>query len=395
MSEAPVVATQLPTTRSSRCPFDPPAALTEIRQRDPLTRMQFANGHQGWLATGHTEVRAVLADPRFSARHELQHYPYADYGPMPPAPVGALAGMDGPDHRRYRKLLTGKFTVRRMQLLTERIDQITTEHLDAMEKHGGPLDLMTAFARPIPALMICELLGVPSSDRTTFQEHAKKASDVTAGPEERMVAYTAIVDYVADLVTDKRTVPTDDLLSDLTTTDLTDEELAGIGAFLLGAGLDTTANMLALGTFALLTHPEQFAALRSDPDLTDNAVEELMRYLSISHSTARAALEDVELGGKLIRAGETVAVSIQTANRDPARFDSPDALDLHRNTIGHLGFSHGAHQCLGQQLARVEMRVAFHALAIRFPNLQLAIPAHEVQLGSGQIFGVNQLPVSW
>ncbi|MFF0530290.1 cytochrome P450 [Nocardia amikacinitolerans] len=395
MNETPVVATQLPTTRSGCCPFDPPAELTEIRQREPLTRMQFADGHQGWLATGHAEVRAVLADPRFSARQELMHFPYADHGQLPKAPVGALTGIDGPEHRRYRKLLTGKFTVRRMQLLTERIEQIAAEHLDAMEKHGGPMDLVTAFARPIPALMICELLGVPSSDRTTFQEHAEKTSDVTAGPKERMVAYSAIVDYVAKLVTDKRAAPTDDLLSDLTTTDLTDEELAGIGAFLLGAGLDTTANMLAMGTFALLAHPEQLAALRSDPDLTDRAVEELMRYLSISHSTARAALEDVELGGALIRAGETVAVSIQTANRDPARFDNPDALDLRRNAVGHVGFSHGAHQCLGQQLARVEMRVAFRALVIRFPDLKLAIPVHEVLLGNGQNFGVQQLPVTW
>ncbi|MDT5124363.1 MAG: hypothetical protein QOH54_7 [Mycobacterium sp.] len=194
----------------------------------------------------------------------------------------------------------------------------------------------------------------------------------------------------------KRANPTDDLLSDMTESDLTDDELAGLGSFLLGAGLDTTANMLALGVFALLQHPEQLAAWRAELGLTDQAVEELMRYLSITPTGARAALEDVELDGHVITAGETVAVSIQAANRDPLRFANPDVLDIRRHEGGHLGFGFGAHLCLGQHLARVEMRVAFPALLSRFPKLRLAQPADAVPLRSDcDIYGVYRLLVEW
>ncbi|MFI6600728.1 cytochrome P450 [Nonomuraea sp. NPDC050536] len=384
---------KLPTERPAGCPFDPPA---ELRDFPPITRMTFPDRHEGWLVTGHTLARAVLADRRFSSRYELMHYPLADLGEMPPAPVGDMTGMDAPEHTRFRKLLTGKFTVRRMSLLTERVEQITAEHLDAMERHGGPVDLVQAFAQPIPALMICELLGVPYAERDTFHRHTVALSGADANHEEQFAAYTAIQAYVRELVEAKRAEPTDDLLSDLTTTDLTDEELAGVGSFLLGAGLDTTTNLLALGTFALLQHPDQVAALRSDPELAEQAVEELLRYLTIAHTGARSALEDVELDGHLIKAGETVAISAQAANRDPGRFPDPDRLDLRRQATGHLGFGHGIHQCLGQQLARVEMRVAFPALLRRFPALRLAVPAEEVPMRHGlDVYGVYRLPVTW
>jgi cytochrome P450 len=195
----------------------------------------------------------------------------------------------------------------------------------------------------------------------------------------------------------KRANPTDDVLSDLTDSDLTDEELKGMALILLSAGFDTTANMLALGTVALLQNPEQLAALRADPALTDNAVEELLRYLSVAKTFFRTALEDVELGGRTIEAGTTAILSLNTANRDPERFTDPHALDIQRQEGGHLAFSHGIHQCLGQQLARVEMRVALPALLHRFPTLRLAVPAEEVELRpeTADIYGVRSLPVTW
>jgi cytochrome P450 len=195
----------------------------------------------------------------------------------------------------------------------------------------------------------------------------------------------------------KRANPTDDVLSELTDSDLTDEELRGMALILLAAGFDTTANMLALGTFALLRNPEQLAALRADPTLTDQAVEELLRYLSVAKTFMRTALEDVELGGHTIKAGTMVILSLNTANRDPERFTDPHTLDLRRQDGGHLAFSHGIHQCLGQQLARVEMRVAFPALLNRFPTLRLAVPADEVALRpeAADIYGVKSLPVTW
>ncbi|QLE71816.1 cytochrome P450 [Streptomyces rectiverticillatus] len=391
----------LPTTRPAGCPFDPPAQLAGLRDQQPLIRMRYPDGHLGWLATGHATVRAILGDSRFSSRYELMHFPVdlpgLPQGGMPPAPVGDMTGMDAPEHTRYRKLLAGKFTVRRMRALTERVEQITAEHLDAMERRGPSADLVEAFAQPIPALMICELLGVPYADRELFQRFSLTLTDMSASEEERYAATTGLQEYLHTLVLAKRAEPTDDVLGDLTTSDLTDEELAGLGSLLLGAGLDTTANMIAHGTFALLQNPDQLAALRSDPDLADQAVEELMRYLTIAHTGLKTALEDVELDGHLIKAGESVTLSFEAANRDPLRFPGrPDALDLRRKATGHLGFGHGIHQCLGQQLARVEMRVALPALFERFPTLRLAVPAEEVPLRShSNIYGVHSLPVTW
>ncbi|GGT13787.1 cytochrome P450 [Streptomyces purpureus] len=389
----------LPTQRAAGCPFDPPAGLAELREQRPLTRMTYPDGHVGWLATGYPAVRAILGDPRFSSRYELLHYPFpgGPEGPLPPAPVGDMTGMDAPEHTRYRRLLMGKFTVRRMRQLTDRVEEITAEHLDALEHRGPGADLVKAFARPIPALVICELLGVPYADRDRFQGHADTIMSMDAPPEEGYAAMAALQEYMAHLVAAKRADPSDDLLGDLACdSDLTDEELIGIGAFLLAAGLDTTANMIAHGTFALLTNPAQAEALRTDPDLAPRAVEELMRYLTVAPTTVRSALEDVEVEGQMIKAGESVTISLEAANRDRERFPDPDVLDLHRKATGHLGFGHGIHQCLGQQLARVELMVALPALLGRFPTLRLDVPADEVPLRTNMnIYGVHRLPVTW
>ncbi|WP_435121543.1 cytochrome P450 [Amycolatopsis thermoflava] len=387
----------LPTARPAGCPFDPPAELGEIRAHRPLVRMSYPDGHRGWLVTGHAQARAVLGDSRFTSRYELMHYPLPGLdGDIPPAPVGDLTGIDAPEHTRYRKLLAGKFTVRRMRQLTERVEEVAAEHLDAMAQHGPAVDLVQAYAHPVPAVLICELLGVPYSDREFFHTQVTALMTPQSTPDEQFAAYGALQDYLLDLVRAKRVEPTDDVLGDLTTSDLTDEELSGIGTFLLGAGLDTTANMIALGAFALLRHPDQLAALRDDPALADSAVEELLRYLTIAHTGVRAALEDVELDGQVIRAGESVTIAANAANRDPERFPDPDTLDLRRHAAGHLAFGHGIHQCLGQQLARVEMRVAIPALFARFPTLRLAVPADEVPLRHDMsIYGVHRLPVTW
>jgi cytochrome P450 len=391
--------TTLPTLRDPGRPFDPPSELAGIRARHPLVRMTYPDGHDGWLATGYAPVRAILADRRFSSRYELMHLPMPMEGAppeLPPAPVGDLTGIDPPEHTRLRRLLIGYFTVRRMRALTERVEQITAAQLDAMERQGPPVDLVTAFASPVPALVICELLGVPYTDRDTFQRHVHTLTDLTSAPEDRIAAMQALHDYLLGLVRAKRTHPGDDMLSSLTSSALDDDELAGTGVFLLGAGLDTTLNMLGLGTFALLCHPDQLEALRSEPGIVDTAVEELLRYLTITHTNVRSALEDVEVEGQLIRAGETVTLSMQAANRDPAQYPDPDTLDLRRRATGHLTLGHGIHQCLGQQLARVEMRVAFPALLTRFPTLRLACDLADVPLRTeSNIYGVHHLPVAW
>ncbi|PRX99009.1 cytochrome P450 [Allonocardiopsis opalescens] len=391
--------TTMPTSRRSGCPFDPPAELLDARRHGPISRYPFPGGRPGWLVTGHELIRSVLADQRFSSRKELMQHPTLDITGMeiPAAPPGEFLLMDEPLHSRYRKPLAGRFTARRMRQLTERVEQITADRLDAMEQAGPPADLAAGFAKPIPAIVICELLGVPYEDRDLFQQQIETFLSGEAGDEELYAAYTATQEYLAGLVAAKRAKPTDDVLSELTGTDLTDEELKGMSLILLSAGFDTTANMLALGTFALLRNPEQLAALRAEPALIDGAVEELLRYLSVVKTSMRTALEDVELGGQTIEAGTTVILSYNTANRDPERFADPHALDLRRQAGGHLAFGHGVHLCLGAQLARVEMRVAFPALFDRFPTLRLAVPADEVDLRSetADVYGVKSLPVTW
>ncbi|MCJ0869610.1 cytochrome P450 [Streptomyces sp. AP-93] len=394
MDESLHTVTTLPTERRPGCPFDPPAELIEARGHGPISRYTHPGGKSGWMITGYDLVRSVLADPRFSSRRELLNV--VDFE-IPAAPPGEFLLMDEPQHGRYRKPLVGKFTARRMRLLTERIEQITTDCLDAMEKAGPTADLVTAFAKPIPTVIICELLGVPYEDRASFQEQIDTFMGGETGEEELIAAYTATQNYLTGLVAAKRANPTDDVLSELADSDLTNEELQGISLILLAAGFDTTANMLALGAFALLQNPEQLAALRADPALIDQAVEELLRYLSVAKTFMRTALEDVEVGGQTIEAGTTVVLSYNTANRDPERYADPHALDLHRQEGGHLAFGHGIHLCLGAQLARIEMRVAFSALLARFPTLRLAVPAEDVALRpeTADIYGVKSLPVTW
>lgn len=394
MSESVHTVPTLPTERRPGCPFDPPAELTDARAHGPISRFTHPGGKPGWMITGYDLVRSVLADPRFSARKELLNV--VDFE-LPAAPPGEFLLMDEPQHGRYRKPLVGKFTARRMRLLTERIEQITTDCLDAMERTGPQADLVTAFAKPIPTIVICELLGVPYEDRDSFQEQIDTFMGGETSDEDLIAAYTATQNYLAELVAAKRAKPTDDVLSELTDSDLTDEELQGISLILLAAGFDTTANMLSLGTFALLQNPAQLAALRADPVLIDQAVEELLRYLSVAKTFMRTALVDVEVGGQTIEAGTTVVLSYNTANRDPERFTDPHVLDLHRQEGGHLAFGHGIHLCLGQQLARIEMRIALSALLDRFPTLRLAVPAEEVGLRpeTADIYGVKNLPVTW
>jgi cytochrome P450 len=385
----------LPTTRDAKCPFDPPGDLARIRETNPLSRMQYPNGHIGWLATSRANARTVLSDPRFSARPELMNLPTpgsTSTEKLPPAEPGDFIGMDAPRHSRYRRLLTGQFTVRRMRTLTERLEQITAAQLDEMERNGPTADLVQAFARPIPALMICELLGVPYDERDMFQSDAELITGASDLTDDVFAAYGRLQEFLLKLVQAKRATPGDDMLSGLTTSDLTDQELSNIAVDLLGAGLGTTSNMLTLGTLVVLRQPEQLEAMRANPD---QAIEELLRYLSIVPLVVRVALEDVELDGHLIKAGESVTVSIEAANRDPGQFTDPDVLDLKRQGSGHVAFGHGVHQCLGQQLARIEMQVAFRGLLDRFPSLRLAVPFEDLRVRPGLIFDVHELPVTW
>ncbi|WP_246266515.1 cytochrome P450 [Nonomuraea typhae] len=379
-------------------PLDPPDEFAVLRAQDVLHRMTYPDGHEGWLVTGYGAARAILADNRFSNRPELQHQPIParaefvkqvkDVRRQP----GMFLRMDPPDHTRFRKLLTGQFTVRRMKMLEPRIAEITEDRLAAMTP---PSDLVKDFALPIPSLVICELLGVPYEDRKTFQSASERMLALESDPGVLMGAFQELAGYLDELIARKRAEPDDALLSGLL--DLENDELIGVALLLLVAGHETTANMIGLGTFTLLTNPGQLALMRDDPSTVDSGVEELLRYLSIIHAgPVRAALEDVEIDGHVIKAGESVMISIPSANRDSGQFSAPDTLDVTRKAGHHLSFGHGIHQCLGQQLARIEMRIALPALLRRFPTLRLACEPSEVPMRSDMaIYGVHSLPVTW
>ncbi|MFF1607804.1 cytochrome P450 [Amycolatopsis sp. NPDC058278] len=402
MSQTADVPHGLPMDRDAG-PFDPPSALTRLRDARPVSPLVFPDGHEGWLVSGYEEVRQMMADTRFSSRLDLDviHVPYETGMPAATEPSPQLPGMfiamDPPDHSRLRRKLTGAFTVKRMKQLEEHIADVVERQLDHLARLAPPVDLVKEFALPVPSLVICELLGVPYADRETFQANSAQFMVREQTLEEKMGAYIALNTYLSDLVTSKRADPGEDILSDLARhDDLTIEELTGAAFLLLLAGHETTANMLSLGTFALLQHPEQRAELHADAELLPGAVEELLRYLSVADIFFRYATEDLELGGETIPEGSTVVVSLLAANHDPRRFENPDTLDIHRNARGLLSFGHGVHQCLGQQLARIEMRAGFEGLLRRFPTLALAVPAEEVKLRTDMnIYGVHELPVTW
>lgn len=394
-----------PTTRSQpterACPFNPPEEYRTIREEAPVTPATFPDGVKGWMVTRYEDVRAMLADPRFgSNRRQLRPGdPAPADEPLPPPPPGFFIMMDAPEHTRFRRMLTGQFTVRRMQKLVPVVEQIVAERLAEMASAEGPVDLVQSYALPIPSLVICELLGVPYEDREDFQRDSAQMLRLDASREEVQQANQAMSRYIRKLAVAKRAHPTDDILGGLAQSGvLTDDELGGVGALLLLAGHETTANMIALGTMCLLNNPDQLAALRADPELMDNAVEELLRYLTIiQFGLRRTALEDVELGGRRIEAGSVVVAALPAGNRDATHFSGdPETLDVHRPYSPHLAFGHGVHQCIGQQLARVEMKAALSALIERFPTLRLAVPADQVPMRDDMlIYGVHKLPVTW
>lgn len=365
--------------------------------------MEFPDGHIGWLATGYDSVQTVLADQKFSSRQELHHHAIYDHPfgkeKIAPAAPGFFIGMDAPEHERYRRLLTGRFTQRRIGLLGRRVEEIAERLLDTMEaKPRREADLVSEYAQGIPTQVICELLGVPTEHEERFQGAVYRFFHLGSGAEDSQNAYQAILEYLNELVAWRRTSPGDDILSELIATgELDKQELAAISLLLLVAGYETTANMIGLGVFALLMHPDQLALLLKDESRADGAVEELLRFLPLFRSGTRTALHDTDLAGRRISADECVAFSLTSANRDPRRYgEDADRLDITRRATGHLAFGHGAHRCLGSQLARLEMRIAYTRLFRRFPTLKLAVPPEEIPSRDDMIIhGVHRLPVSW
>ncbi|GAA0503776.1 cytochrome P450 [Saccharopolyspora subtropica] len=382
------------------CPFDVGEEFRWLREHAPVSRIDLPSGAQAWFVTRQADARQVLTDGRFRSvdAARLMRPGTTDAGVAEPGP-GVLLFMDPPEHTRLRRMLAGNFTVRRMDQFRPVVESIVTAQLDEMARRGGPVDFVREFALPVPSLVICELLGVPYADRAEFRRRTAAQVDLAMSEERAAALWAESTEYMARLVADKRAHPTDDLLGRLVAEhghELSDAELSGIGIFLLGAGYETTANMLALGLLLLLRHPDQLARLR-DAAVVDRAVEELLRYLTVVNNAAmRQAREDVEIGGQLVGAGEFVLVSLGSSNRDDAVYDRSDEFDIDRSPAPHLAFGHGVHHCLGAPLARLELQVAYPALLARFPDLRLAVPFEDLEyLPRTLVHGVRKLPVTW
>jgi len=390
--------------------FDPIKELATVRRDEGVRRVTSTFGMPAWLVARYEDVREVLADStRFSNASQLAFSMPGDTRTAEEkkkALAGQMLAADAPEHTRLRRFLTPEFTVRRMKRLEPRIHEIVEGHLDALEKAGSPADLVPSFALPIPSLVICELLGVPYSDRDEFQHRTSRQLDLSIPTEERIGLQREGRAYMEKLVAGAKADPGEDMLGmlvrehgtrDVNGDGITDDELAGLASLLLVAGHETTSNMLGLGTLALLRHPDQLAIMRDEPGAVDAAVEELMRWLSIVHTgVARTTTQEVEIAGHTIPAGELVLCALPSANRDPKYIDDPERLDLTRGAMGHVAFGHGIHHCLGAPLARMEMRIAFPALLRRFPDLASSLPFDEVPFRAFHfIYGLHSLPVTW
>jgi cytochrome P450 len=392
---------EFPMPRAAGCPFDPPPALRQLQQENPLARVRLLDGTHAWVVTRYADQRALLGDRRLSSDITKPGYPSG--GPIRGGTSVGFILMDDPEHARLRRMVTAPFMIKRIEAMRPAIQRIVDDLIDRMLAGPNPVDLVEAFALPMPSLVICELLGVPYADHEFFQRASKSMISRTVPPDDRMAAFQGLHDYLDKLLAEKAERPGDDLLSGLTERvtagELTRSDAAGIGVLLLIAGHETTANMIALGTMALLEHPDQLARLRDtdDPALVAGAVEELMRYLNITHNgRRRAVLEDIEIGGQTIRAGEGVIVTTDIGNRDPEVFDDPDRLDITRDARRHIAFGFGVHQCLGQPLARVELQVVYSTLYRRIPTLALAADRDRIPFKhDSAVYGVHELPVRW
>ncbi|MCK2241123.1 MULTISPECIES: cytochrome P450 [unclassified Crossiella] len=379
-----------------------------LQDEEPMSRIRLPFGGrdgqpaEAWLATRHADVRQVLGDHRFSmARAMDPATPRVEPLPLRPGP---LLTMDPPEHTRIRRLVAKEFTMRRVEKLRPHTEKHVAQFLDAMAVHGQPADLVQHLSLPLPITMICELLGVPYTERHRFRTFSDVLTATTAHtPAEINHAWGELEGYLGELIAQRRADPTDDLLGALVLARdegdrLTEDELVRVGLNLLIAGHETTASQIGNFSYTLLSQRELYEQLVADPALVPTAVEELLRIIPLRSvgSFPRVAKADIEVGGVLVREGEAVLINVGQANRDPSVFEQPELRDLSREHNPHLAFGHGVHHCLGALLARMELQLVLAALVSRFPGLRLAVPAAEIPWKPGLLARQPlSLPVAW
>ena len=373
--------------------FDPLPRLGALREKAPVDKLTSFLGIDVWLVTGDAEVRQVLAHPT-AFSNDIRPY-VGQRGDASSGDIGGLGFTDPPDHTRLRKLLTPEFTMRRLERLRPRITGIVEEQLDALAAAGDDAELVRDFAFPVPFLVICELLGLPVEERETFRSLASARFDVTYGGAGALGAISGSREYLLDFTRRQRLDPGDGLVGQIIREhgdSINDFDLAGLADGAFTGGLETSASMLALGTAVLLEHPEVYHRLANDASSVEPVVEELLRYLSVVQvAFPRFAKQDMELAGRKIRGGDVVMCHLTGAGRDP-RVGLDDSFDPDRRPgASQLAFGYGFHRCVGAELARMELRIAYPALARRFPDLA-AVSSSDFRRKS-IVYGLESLPV--
>ncbi|QXE38424.1 cytochrome P450 [Streptomyces sp. GMY02] len=414
---------QVPAART--CPFSPPREYALLREAGPVTQVALPGDKHAWAVTTLAAVRELLTRPDISSNPQHPNFPEpfpdveAEEAPDDAEnaaaaeeepdeegggePLPQLIEMDPPLHTVYRRMLIPELTVKRVKELRPGIQQLVDGLIDDMLAKGPTADLVSAYSLAIPSAVICQLLGISNDSHHFFQTRTETVVSRAATSAEKLTAYMELYSFLDVTVTAKETEPTDDILGRLVTKyfrtgELSHEMLVSTAVLLLLAGHETTANTISLGVLAFLQYPEQLQALREDPAAAVNSPDEMVRFQSLGDvDISRTATADFDFQGTQIKNGDGLLPIISVANRDPEAFDHPDELDIRReDTRHHVGFGYGPHQCLGQNLARVELEIAYRTLFERIPGLRLAVPLDEIRFkNDSQIFGVHSMPVTW
>ena len=383
-----------------RVRLDPVPELGRLREREPVSRVKMPLGLRGWLVTGYEESKSVLAADTTTFSNDFGNM-IGKVGIAAEDDPGGLGFADPPHHTRLRRMLTAHFTVRASMDRAPRIRQVVDEALDDLERAGqggGPVDLQKLFSLPVPSRVIMELLGVEEQDHAEFQRLSATRFDFSAGAVGSLDVIQESINLLREIVERQRAGKRIGLIGSILDEygdDVGDVELAGLADGVLTGGLETTVSMLSLGAVVLLQDPAAYARLREDDSFAEPVVEELLRYLTVVQvGFPHFACKDVVVGGKQMLKGDIVIPSLSAANRDPRIGPGLDRVDVTRPPMGHLAFGHGLHRCVGAELARVELRIAYPALARRFPQLRLAVPADELHYRDLSIvYGLTELPV--
>jgi hypothetical protein len=391
-----------PMARDGACPFAPPSVYDELRRSDPITRVTLYDGRSAWMFTRYEDIRTVLAHPTVSADTLNENFPFLSPGDKVTKQVQSFQRWDDPRHAERRRMLIPHFAANRVDGMRPRVRAILGDLYDKMVAIGPPLDLVEHLALALPSAVACELLGVPYEDHAFFESRFAVRLDRGAAADDVRRANAELTEYVDRVVSSKYGTDNGDLLGRFVrerveTGQVSHEDAVTDATLLLLAGHETTANMIALGVLALLEHPAELARIQADKGLVPTAVEELLRYLTVSHMMGvRVAKADFEVAGQAISAGDGLIVPVAAANYDDAIFADPQVLDVTRSARSHLAFGFGVHACLGQALARMELREVFSTVFERLPSLRLAIPLADVAFKAESVFyGVHALPVAW